>query len=83
MTDLRKKFTENAEQFDSLMVEMLEENEALKQRAKNLEEALVYAAFESHATPAYMLPENVILRDGNTVIATLNSGLVVMATDNY
>lgn len=30
MSDLRAKFTENAEQFDSLMVEMLDENEALK-----------------------------------------------------
>ncbi len=29
MSDLRKKFTENAEQFDSLMVEMLKENKKL------------------------------------------------------
>ena len=29
MSDLRKKFTENAEQFDSLMVEMLAENAEL------------------------------------------------------
>lgn len=29
MCDLREKFTANAEQFDSLMVEMLEENDRL------------------------------------------------------
>ncbi len=40
MSDLRNKFTENAEQFDSLMVEMLAENEKLKSRADELDDAL-------------------------------------------
>jgi len=30
MRDIREKFTENAEQFDALMTEMLEENKRLK-----------------------------------------------------
>lgn len=30
MSELRKKFSENAEQFDALMVEMLNENELLR-----------------------------------------------------
>ena len=40
MTDLRAKFTENAEQFDALMVEMLGENETLKTEKAALAEAL-------------------------------------------
>ena len=35
-TGLRKKFTENAEQFDALMVEMLQQNQNLKQAIKDL-----------------------------------------------
>jgi chromosome segregation ATPase len=34
---IREKFTENAEQFDSLMVEMLSENESLEQKLKEAE----------------------------------------------
>ena len=33
---LRRKFTENAEQFDSLMVEMLTENDRLRSRYNEL-----------------------------------------------
>lgn len=40
MSDIRKKFTENAEQFDALMVEMLTENETLKTEKAALEQAL-------------------------------------------
>ena len=37
MTNLREKFTENAEQFDALMVEMLAENTRLEEHISMLE----------------------------------------------
>lgn len=40
MSDLRKKFTENAEQFDSLMVEMLAENAELKALLEHGDESI-------------------------------------------
>lgn len=33
--DIRDRFTKNAEEFDALMVEMLEENDALKGRIQS------------------------------------------------
>lgn len=36
MTDFRQKFTENAEQFDAIMVEMLDENKRLEDVVQRL-----------------------------------------------
>lgn len=48
MSDIRAKFTENAEQFDALMVEMLAENEALKAKV-----VLAHSLFSTFMSTPY------------------------------
>jgi len=55
MCNLRKKFTENAEQFDSLMVEMLAEN-------KRLKDALIELVSLKNMKDAGVVKENYLKR---------------------
>jgi len=63
MSNLRQKFTENAEQFDSLMVEMLAENERFKKdaaRYQYLRNADINAVY-SGGLFAGKTPDNLVL----------------------
>lgn len=82
LTELIDKWINSALNFreaETIINLLIVDNSRLEKENKGLQEALVYVAHASHATPLHQLPTGITLMGNDAVEVSLNAGYKVLA----